>query len=146
MDQILEREEVVKKYLLGELGETEQEEVELRLLTGRKYLDELLLVEEELTDDFVFGVLPQHERQKVIDHFLVAPERRQKLLDTLSLKRYVERVGGTRSAYPAWEFNVWGWGRPLSALRGVLSRRGRSLGAALKRQLSGLLGGRPTTP
>lgn len=151
MERVAEREEAVKKYLLGELGESEQEEIELRLLTEPQYLDELLLVEEDLADDFVFGALPQHERQKVVRHFLLTPERRQKLLYTEALKQYV-----AQQAAPAWGAGAaslpWRWplsparGKPLGELLGRLRRAWASSAGALQRWLTKLLDGRRDEP
>ena len=45
-----------RQYLLGELSEEELEQIEKRLLSEEDYLEELLIAEEELTDDFVSGI------------------------------------------------------------------------------------------
>jgi predicted transcriptional regulator len=89
MDYVVEREETIKRYLLGELPWEEQDDVELRVLTDRDYFTELLLVEDELTDDFICGALPDHEREKVRELFLTVPQRREKLKLTSAILRYI---------------------------------------------------------
>ncbi|OLE54259.1 MAG: hypothetical protein AUG51_09135 [Acidobacteria bacterium 13_1_20CM_3_53_8] len=88
MEQVLEREELIKKYLLGELAGDEQAEVEIRVLTDQGYFNELLLVEDEITDDFVSGTLSGHEQERTRDYFLAVPERRQKLKFIKALEQY----------------------------------------------------------
>jgi hypothetical protein len=70
------------------LAEEQQAEVEMRLLTDREYFNELPFVEDEITDDFLFGVLPDHEHKRTRDFFLAAPERRQKLKFAKALEQY----------------------------------------------------------
>ncbi len=98
MEQVLEREELIKKYLLGELAEEEQSEVELRVLTDQGYFDELLLIEDEVTDDFVSGSLSGHEQERTRDYFLVVPEKRQKLKFIKALKQYASESAAEDTA------------------------------------------------
>jgi hypothetical protein len=88
MEQVVEREGLIKKYLLGELAEEEQTKVEIRLLTDQRYFNELLLVEDEITDDFLFGTLSDHEQERTKNYFLAIPERRQKLKLVKALEQY----------------------------------------------------------
>ncbi|MET0650733.1 MAG: hypothetical protein ABW208_29340 [Pyrinomonadaceae bacterium] len=92
MEQWVEREELVKKYLLGSLGEAEQAEVEDRLLTDEEYFNELGLVEGELADDFAFGNLSADEEAMARNLFLVIPEWRQNLKYAEVLGQFVAEV------------------------------------------------------
>lgn len=92
MEQVFEREELIKKYLLGELAEDEQAEVEIRVLTDQGYFNELLLVEDEITDDFVSGILSGREQERTRDYFLAVPERRQKLKFIKALEQYASET------------------------------------------------------
>jgi hypothetical protein len=65
-----------RRYLLGELDETEQEAIEKKLMTGDEPFQELLIAEEELVDDFCEGTLSASEEEHYRDHFLTTPERR----------------------------------------------------------------------
>src|SRR5262245_8207469 len=79
----------IKRYLLGDLAEEQCEQLEERLLTEDETFQELLLVEDELVNDYVAGELPDTDREKFISHFLCTPERRQKLEFASALRRYV---------------------------------------------------------
>src|SRR5215216_922435 len=122
MEQVLEREELVKKYLLGALDERGQEEVELRLLADEKYLEELLIVEDELTDDFVFGVLSKHEEQMAEAYFLATPERQQNLMYAVALRQYLSvREASAEAAIVVTPGGVFSqWVRLRSALADTL--------------------------
>ena len=89
MEQLLERQESIRKYLFGELTQSEQTEVEIRLLTDEAYFYELLLVEDELTDDFVFGVLSDYEHEKVRNYSTSIPEQQEKVRFTKALEQYI---------------------------------------------------------
>jgi hypothetical protein len=80
---------VIKRYLLGELNEDDREQVEQGLITDRKFLDEVLMVEEELLEDYVSGLLPQHERDLFLKNYLSSPRQRQKLRIAHALDKYV---------------------------------------------------------
>jgi winged helix-turn-helix protein len=79
MELAIEREEIIKKYLLGDLPEQARTEVEIGILKERDYFHELLLVEGELTDDLVVGALTDHEQHRVSQYVLAVPELRQRL-------------------------------------------------------------------
>jgi hypothetical protein len=71
-----ERHDSLRQYLLGELSDEGQEQVERRMLSQDDYFEELLIAEEELTDDFVGYRLPEPERAKFSRRFLSVPELR----------------------------------------------------------------------
>ena len=88
----------LRQYLLGDLTGEAQQRVEQRLLAEPDFLDELLLGEEELIDDYVRESLPDDDRLKFERHFLSTPERRRQLSFARALGRYVsnaaESAGG----------------------------------------------------
>jgi len=103
MEQVVERENLIKKYLLGELADEKQAEVEIRLLTDHGYFKELLLVEDEITDDFLFGILSDHEQERTRNYFLAVPERRQKLRFAKALEQYASTTAPSAVAATVWE-------------------------------------------
>lgn len=103
MEQVVEREESIRKYLLGELPEEEQTEVQILLLTDEEYFDELRLVEGELTDEFVFGTLSDDEQERIRDHFLSIPRRHEELKFTETLERYVSKLETLGPSGTSWE-------------------------------------------
>ena len=85
-------ETVIKRYLLGELNDDDREQVEQRLITDRNYLDEVLMVEEELLEDYVSGRLPQHERDLFLKNYLSAPRQKQKLRIAQAFDKYASQT------------------------------------------------------
>jgi hypothetical protein len=81
--------ETIKSYLLGQMLEPEETEVEARLLTDREFYDELSIVEDELVDQYLGGALSDSERASFESHFVVSPERQQKVRFARALKKHV---------------------------------------------------------
>ena len=80
---------LIRRYLLGEIAEQDRNPIEARLLTDPQYFNQLVRVEDELTDQYVRCELSQHERDMFESHFMNAPERREDVAFTLALHRYV---------------------------------------------------------
>jgi CHAT domain-containing protein/tetratricopeptide (TPR) repeat protein len=107
----------IRAYLVGGLGEAEELELEQRLLGERDLVEHLLLIEDELIEDYERGALDATERERFETFFLVTPARRRKLKMVRAARRY---AAGTvpapaagrraRSARPGW------WQRLLRAL------------------------------
>lgn len=95
------KETVIKRYLLGELNDDDREQVEQRLITDRNYLDEVLMVEEELLEDYVSGVLPQHERDLFLKNYLSTPRQKQKLKIAQALDKYAAQTTVARQRVAA---------------------------------------------
>lgn len=92
----------IRRYLLGGLDEEARQGVERRLLTEEDFFEELLFVEEELTDQYLNEELTADERRDFEAHFLSTPERRRKLRFAKALGRYVsENSPGARAGADA---------------------------------------------
>jgi hypothetical protein len=74
----IERQEM-RAFLLGTLDGDHKTQFEERILTEPGVYDELLLVEEELIDQYVAGDLSALERQQFENHFLITAERQKNL-------------------------------------------------------------------
>ena len=81
------RRDSIRQYLMGELSEDGQEQVERRLLSEDDYFEELLIAEEELADDFVGERLDDAESAKFSQRFLSVPELRQEVMFAKALRR-----------------------------------------------------------
>jgi hypothetical protein len=90
MSQALDEQVFFRKYLLRELGEQEQEQLEERLVTDKEFGRRLAMAQDDLIDDFVAGHLSEHEAEDFRKHFLTTPVRLQKLKFAMALDRYVE--------------------------------------------------------
>ena len=85
--------ETIRRYLLGQTPLEDSSKVEERLLTDGEFYQELLIVEDELIDQYLSGELSEPDRKGFEPHFLLPPERQQKLRFARSLKKYVSSVG-----------------------------------------------------
>jgi hypothetical protein len=81
--------ETMRHYLLGLAAEDGWLSLEERLLTDSEFFQELLIVEDELIDQFLGDELSPAEREKFETHFLLAPERQRKLSFSRALHKYV---------------------------------------------------------
>ena len=72
-------EELIVGYLLGDLPEEKQSEVEDRAFQDEQYLQEILAAESDLIDEYVRGELSGRARQQFESRFLASAERRRKV-------------------------------------------------------------------
>jgi tetratricopeptide (TPR) repeat protein len=79
----------LRRYLLGQLTDDAREEVEKDLLASDEVFEELLVVEDEIIDDYVAGKLAEDEHSAFENHFLATPERQDKLKFGRAFKRYL---------------------------------------------------------
>jgi hypothetical protein len=78
MKQTTDNEELMVKYLLGELPEEEQLRLEERFFTDDEYYQQLLALEDELMYDYAAGGLSPEQRVKFERRFLDSPQARRK--------------------------------------------------------------------
>lgn len=80
----------MRDYLLGTLDGDCRTKLEERILCDPAVYEELLLVEEELIDQYVAGGLSKLEQHQFETHFLVTAERQKNLRFGKLLKRYFD--------------------------------------------------------
>src|SRR5689334_4708283 len=80
----------MRAFLLGTLDGDQKTQFEERILTEPGVYDELLLVEEELIDQYVAGDLSALERQQFENHFLITAERQKNLRFGKLLQKYAD--------------------------------------------------------
>ena len=80
-------EELLRKYLLGEMSEAEQQAFEERLVSDEELVELLLSEEDELIDDYLSGDLLEGERERFDSYFMATPERQKKLKFAGALRR-----------------------------------------------------------
>jgi len=83
----------LRRYLLGQLGEADEERLELRLLTDATFIEEFDTVVDEITDQYVGNELGADERKRVEQYFLTSSARQQKVqfADELMQRAAAER-------------------------------------------------------
>ncbi|HXI24478.1 MAG TPA: hypothetical protein VNG71_11495 [Pyrinomonadaceae bacterium] len=97
MEQQRLEQALIRKYLLKDLDENGQENLEQRLLTDEEFLEEVSIAQSELVDEYLSDSLSAAERQNFEKHFLSTPRRLQKLQMARSLDRYLEERAGPLS-------------------------------------------------
>jgi hypothetical protein len=85
---------LMTRYLLGELSEREQADLEMRYFEDPRVFDELVEVETSLIDDYVRGRLTPETRQRFETHFLADPRRCARVQFAEALARVIDRANG----------------------------------------------------
>src|SRR5512133_3197358 len=75
----LNNEALIARYLLGELPEEQQVEIEDRAFADKKYLASITSVENDLIDEYVRNELSGADRQRFKKRFLASAERRKRV-------------------------------------------------------------------
>jgi hypothetical protein len=77
----------MRQFLLGHLDEKEREELEQLVLSDAHTREKLLMVEDDLIEDYLEGSLAGDERDEFLHQFLSIPHQRNKLKIAKSLLR-----------------------------------------------------------
>ena len=91
----------VRRYLLGQLQEAEQERLELRLLTDPAFIEEFDTTVDEIADQYAGDELEGKERERVEQYFLASAQRQQKVRFARELIELAETERGARPDSPA---------------------------------------------
>lgn len=84
--------ENIKRYLLGDLADEEVwQNIERRLMTDDVFAEEMRICEDELIDDYLERRLTEQERTRFENHFLISPERRERLQFARTFKTYLAK-------------------------------------------------------
>lgn len=86
-----QKSDTIRQYLLGQVAPEGSSRIEEELLTDDALFQELLVVEDELVDQYLGHRLSPAERQSFETLFLAAPERQQKLRFARALHKYVDQ-------------------------------------------------------
>lgn len=129
-----EQKDNLRRYLLQELDETEQEQVEMRLLTDKEFGRHLALAQDDLIDDFVTAKLSDHERERFQKYYLITPERQQKVGFATALDQYITEREPSRKTGALGELLAFIYARPLRtaiSVAGLILVIGAALAVAL---------------
>jgi anti-sigma-K factor RskA len=85
----INNETLIARYLLGELPEDQQVEIEDRAFSDKDYLASITAVENDLIDEYVRGELSATERQRFETRFLASAERRKRVEFATALRTVV---------------------------------------------------------
>ena len=81
--------ELIYKYLLGELPEEQQAELEQRYFSDDALFERLMAVEDELINRYARNESSDEERKRMETYFLRSQARRKRLMFTQALMRYL---------------------------------------------------------
>lgn len=101
-------EKLIAQYLLGELPEEQQVEIEDRAFADKEYLASVTAVENDLIDEYVRNELSETERRRFESRFLASAERRKRVA-------FAKALAGVTSEAPIVETER----RPVVAPRAV---------------------------
>ena len=104
-------ERLVARYLLGDLPEEQQVEIEDRAFADQEYLALIRAVENDLIDEYVRRELSETDRRKFESRFLVSAERRKRVEFARALARVPVALERTVVSQPA----QWTWRDSLYA-------------------------------
>ncbi|HYJ87468.1 MAG TPA: hypothetical protein VEW46_15515 [Pyrinomonadaceae bacterium] len=87
-----DKEQLLKKFLVGQLSEDEQAAVEDRIISDDDFFERLLVIEDEMIDAYTGGELSAGERKLFEAHFHSAPHNLERLEFANTLRQFlVER-------------------------------------------------------
>jgi len=88
-EQVEEQDTWLRRYLLGELSDEEQQKIEEKLLIDNEYVEQMLIAEEDLIDDYIGGRLPVSQQQAYKQLFPLTREGRRKIQVSRVLKAHL---------------------------------------------------------
>jgi anti-sigma factor RsiW len=97
VEEKLIEDDVIERYLLGELPDDDRAGLESRLFTDPAFPRQIEIVEDDLIDRYVRGELAPADRRSFDSHFLLPPARQERLrmaaalLDRLDARRPLAR-------------------------------------------------------
>jgi len=78
----------IRRYLLGRLDDAGREQFEEHFVRDAEFREAALIVEEELIDDYLAGLLPADERARFDAHYLAGPRQRQELTMAQAIREF----------------------------------------------------------
>ncbi|MCI0491078.1 MAG: hypothetical protein L0229_31195 [Blastocatellia bacterium] len=96
--QLMEKDEKLKRYLMGELSPQARIEIEDLYLADQDFYERLLIVEDDLIDDYVRGTLSARDRNLFEENFLCSGERRERVEIARTLIAYSDANASSRPA------------------------------------------------
>lgn len=116
MSTDLHKDELIARYLLGDLTEEQQIEIEDRAFLDQDYRQNITAVENDLIDEYVRRELPETQRRQFEHLFLTSADRRRRIDFARALSTVVNEAEVTeKESQPAFVISRAGWRESLSA-------------------------------
>ncbi len=87
-------ENLIRRYLVGELAEADQAALEQELLIDKGKFDQVWAVENELVDSYVRGEMSRADRERFEGHYLASPSHRERVAIAESFLTDIDRAAG----------------------------------------------------
>jgi hypothetical protein len=107
MERINSQEDLIRRYLLGELSEAEQAALEDEYFIDPSEYDRLCKAEDELVDRYARGALPEADRERFERSYLTNPRRRRHVMFARALTQVVDESLAARQAAPQTAAGEW---------------------------------------
>lgn len=133
-----EPEQIIRRYLLGELSESEQAALEEKYFTDPQVFDQMLKTESELVDSYVRGQLSRRARERFEQSYMAHPRRRERVKFTEALASGLDQIAASEIADNQPVAHISLWQRLLISLRGQRLAFGLSIALALLVMMSGV--------
>jgi anti-sigma-K factor RskA len=120
----VDNDKLIAQYLLGELPEEQQVEIEDRAFSDKDYLASITAVENDLIDEYVRGELNADARQRFESRFLASADRCKRVHFAKALRTVVSAPTTTEKTFiqPA---RTWSWRDSLYAFLNGLNPAAR---------------------
>jgi hypothetical protein len=83
-----QKQSTIRRYLLGRADEAGSEQFEERFVRNAEFREAALIVEEELIDDYLAGLLSADDQARFDAHYLAGPRQRQELTLAQTIREY----------------------------------------------------------
>ena len=133
-----EPEQIIRRYLLGELSEPEQAALEEKYFTDPQAFDQMLKTESELVDSYVRGQLSKRARERFEQSYLAHPGRRERVKFAEALASGLDQIAASEKADDQTVAGASLWQKLLVSLRGQRLALGLSIALALLVMVSGI--------
>jgi len=100
-----QKQPTIRRYLLGRADEAGSEQFEERFVSDAEFREAALIVEEELIDDYLAGLLSADDQARFDAHYLAGPRQRQELTLAQTIRAYAlanAAAGPTVAPEPTW--------------------------------------------
>jgi hypothetical protein len=87
-----QNENLIRRYLLGELAEADQTALEQELLIDRGKFDQVWAVENELIDSYVRGEMSRADRERFEGHYLTSQLHRERVATAESFLTNIDQA------------------------------------------------------
>jgi hypothetical protein len=101
------QEQIIRRYLLGELSESEQATLEQQYFDDQKIFEHVVQVENDLVDKYAHGLLPPATSERFEKYYMAHPQRKERAKFAEALAARVEE---TKAVQPVSADSSW-WNR-----------------------------------